>query len=146
MRTWRWWGQSSWWWWWCWVKYKATRQPTMEEVDMLLKRGHRAIPMRWVDIDKNSKLRVSWRTTGGGEIEIPVGYARRAAQQLEQEVTTLELATRRVPGTEPMKVVFAVFNSKSSSFSERHLWFNPWLAKMLQHGQMALCIADFDNS
>ena len=48
-----------------WIKYKATRQPTEKEVDVLLRKGYRAIPMRWVDIDKNSKLRVP----GGPPVE-----------------------------------------------------------------------------
>ena len=48
-----------------WVKYKATRQPTTKEVEMLLRKGYKAIPMRWVDIDKNSKLRVP----GGPPVE-----------------------------------------------------------------------------
>ena len=48
-----------------WIKYKATRQPTEKEVDVLLRKGYKAIPMRWVDIDKNSKLRVP----GGPPVE-----------------------------------------------------------------------------
>ena len=41
-----------------WLKYGATREPSAEEVDRLLRQGYKAIPMRWVDIDKNDKLRV----------------------------------------------------------------------------------------
>ena len=49
-----------------WVKYGATREPSPQEVDQLLRQGYKAIPMRWVDIDKNSKLRVP----GGPEVEL----------------------------------------------------------------------------
>ena len=42
-----------------WIKYKATRTPTPEEVEDLLRSGVKAIPMRWVDIDKNAKLRTA---------------------------------------------------------------------------------------
>ena len=48
-----------------WVKYKATRVPSLEEIDELIQSGVKPIPMRWVDVDKNYKLRVE-----GGE-EVP---------------------------------------------------------------------------
>ena len=48
-----------------WVKYRATRTPTAEEVSKMMSEGKRAIPMRWVDIDKNAKLRVE----GGPVVE-----------------------------------------------------------------------------
>lgn len=46
-----------------WLKYRATRFPDKNEVEKLLKTGYKATPMRWVDIDKNEKLRV-----GGGPV------------------------------------------------------------------------------
>ena len=48
-----------------WVKYKATRVPSLEEVEEMIQSGIKPIPMRWVDVDKNYKLRVE-----GGE-EVP---------------------------------------------------------------------------
>ena len=48
-----------------WVKYKATRMPSLEEVEEMIQSGIQPIPMRWVDVDKNYKLRVE-----GGE-EVP---------------------------------------------------------------------------
>ena len=47
-----------------WLKYKAIRFPTEEEVAALVEGGCDTIPMRWVDIDKNEKLRVP----GGPEV------------------------------------------------------------------------------
>eukprot|EP00435_Cladocopium_sp_Y103_P051119 s7_g15.t1 len=42
-----------------WMKYKAVRFPTEAEVTNLEEQGEtEVIPMRWVDIDKNEKLRV----------------------------------------------------------------------------------------
>ena len=49
-----------------WLKYGATREPSAEEVDRLLRQGYKAIPMRWVDIDKNDKLRVP----GGPQVDL----------------------------------------------------------------------------
>ena len=48
-----------------WLKYRATRIPTKEEVDKIMKKGGRAIPMKWVELDKNAKLRVE----GGPSVE-----------------------------------------------------------------------------
>lgn len=47
-----------------WMQYKAIRLPTEEEVQDLLAIGTQAIPMKWVDLDKNEKLRVP----GGPEV------------------------------------------------------------------------------
>ena len=47
-----------------WMQYKAIRFPTDEEVQDLLAIGTQAIPMKWVDLDKNEKLRVP----GGPEV------------------------------------------------------------------------------
>ena len=47
-----------------WFKYQAIRFPSEDEVSRLLKEGHQAIPMRWVDVDKNAKLRIP----GGPEV------------------------------------------------------------------------------
>ena len=41
-----------------WTKYQAVRFPEKAEVDTLIHQGYKAIPMRWVDVDKNEKLRV----------------------------------------------------------------------------------------
>ena len=41
-----------------WMKYKAVRFPTESELSTLREQGEDEIPMRWVDIDKNEKLRV----------------------------------------------------------------------------------------
>ena len=41
-----------------WTKYQAVRFPEKTEVDALINQGYKAIPMRWVDVDKNEKLRV----------------------------------------------------------------------------------------
>eukprot|EP00435_Cladocopium_sp_Y103_P032430 s1165_g8.t1 len=41
-----------------WMKYKAVRFPTEDELTVLREQGEDEIPMRWVDIDKNEKLRV----------------------------------------------------------------------------------------
>ena len=40
-----------------WLKYKAIRFPPPEEVEQLLQGGEDVIPMRWVDVDKNAKIR-----------------------------------------------------------------------------------------
>lgn len=48
-----------------WVKYKAMRMRSLEEVEEMIQSGIQPIPMRWVDVDKNYKLRVE-----GGE-EVP---------------------------------------------------------------------------
>ena len=47
-----------------WLKYQAIRFPSEDEVSRLLKEGHQTIPMRWVDVDKNAKLRIP----GGPEV------------------------------------------------------------------------------
>ena len=47
-----------------WLQYKAIRFPSEEEVQDLLAMGTQAIPMKWVDLDKNEKLRVP----GGPEV------------------------------------------------------------------------------
>ena len=41
-----------------WLKYQAIRFPEEDETASLIQAGHQAIPMRWVDVDKNSKLRI----------------------------------------------------------------------------------------
>lgn len=41
-----------------WMKYQAVRFPDAEEIRSLKEQGFRVIPMRWVDVDKNEKLRV----------------------------------------------------------------------------------------
>ena len=46
-----------------WLKYKAIRFPTQAEIESLLLAGESVIPMRWVDIDKNEKLRAPGDTT-----------------------------------------------------------------------------------
>ena len=46
-----------------WSKYKAIRFPTQAEIESLLLAGESVIPMRWVDIDKNEKLRAPGDTT-----------------------------------------------------------------------------------
>ncbi len=46
------------------MKYKAIRFPTTTEVEEMLQGGCEVIPMRWVDIDKNEKLRIP----GGPEV------------------------------------------------------------------------------
>ena len=48
-----------------WLKYRATRTPKEKEVQEILKKGGRAIPMKWVELDKNAKLRVE----GGPSVE-----------------------------------------------------------------------------
>lgn len=47
-----------------WLKYKAIRFPTAVEVAEMIAGGCDIIPMRWVDIDKNEKLRIP----GGPEV------------------------------------------------------------------------------
>ena len=47
-----------------WLKYQAIRFPSEDEVSKLLKEGYQAVPMRWVDVDKNAKLRIP----GGPEV------------------------------------------------------------------------------
>ena len=47
-----------------WMTYKAVRFPDEAEVQKLLKQGEKAVPMKWVDLDKNEKLRVP----GGPEV------------------------------------------------------------------------------
>ena len=41
-----------------WLKYQAIRFPEEDEASRLIQSGHQAIPMRWVDFDKNAKLRL----------------------------------------------------------------------------------------
>ena len=47
-----------------WLKYQAIRFPSEDEVSNLLQEGYQAVPMRWVDVDKNAKLRIP----GGPEV------------------------------------------------------------------------------
>ena len=41
-----------------WLKYKAVRFPEPEELEQLQASGQQVVPMRWVDVDKNEKLRI----------------------------------------------------------------------------------------
>ena len=41
-----------------WMKYQAVSFPEGQEIQSLKEQGYKAIPMRWVDVDKNEKLRV----------------------------------------------------------------------------------------
>eukprot|EP00435_Cladocopium_sp_Y103_P055379 s404_g18.t1 len=56
-----------------WLKYKAIRFPTQAEVEALLLSGEAVIPMRWVDVDKNEKLRAP------GSTDIPLRLKSRLA-------------------------------------------------------------------
>ena len=41
-----------------WLKYKAVRFPEQDELRQLQASGQQVVPMRWVDVDKNAKLRM----------------------------------------------------------------------------------------
>ena len=42
-----------------WLKYQAVRIPDEAEVERMKAEGMKAIPMKWVDVDKNAKLRTA---------------------------------------------------------------------------------------
>ena len=42
-----------------WKKYQAVRLLTAEEAQQLISQGYKPIPTRWVDLEKNEKLRTT---------------------------------------------------------------------------------------
>ena len=78
-----------------WVKYRATRTPEAEEVEKLMRSGMKAIPLKWIDIDKNAKL----RTAGGPEVPLKLKSRMVLRGDLEPGDFRVDCPTATLVGT-----------------------------------------------
>eukprot|EP00435_Cladocopium_sp_Y103_P020692 s2585_g5.t1 len=78
-----------------WIKYKATRVPTQKEVEHMIQSGIKPVPMRWVDVDKNAKLRVE----GGPEVPPKLKSRLVLRGDLEEGQYRVDCPTASATGT-----------------------------------------------
>eukprot|EP00435_Cladocopium_sp_Y103_P003956 s1303_g1.t1 len=108
-----------------WLKYEAIRFPTQAEVKTLLLAGEVVIPMRWVDVDKNEKLRAP------GSADVPVKSGDMSAAFLQgapiQRVLLLSAPRDGIPveggpRISPEEFMIAIMSVYLSKDTPRGFW------------------------